>query len=219
MRERLHVLDQGRRAVDAAFEWVGRRVGRRAEAVVDQVDGGGLSTGDVARGSGRDADQPAVGFGALAEGAEHGVARGRVPLADVEHDPSRAQHARGDEGSVEDEMRPRRHQGAVLLALRLALGAIDHDHGVAARPLGHGAPLDAGGEGRATATSEAGSFQRIDEHPPGGRQGGQAVRRVQQRHHGTSRRSTAARNAARCGASGSGEPVVRRCRPPPRSRR
>jgi len=62
--------------------------------------------------------------------------------------------------SVEDEMRSGRHEDAILLAERLALGAVGEDDGIApACPRGDGRPLAADGEPGTAATEQPGGLE------------------------------------------------------------
>ena len=174
------------------------------------MDGSHLRAGHVARRRRGEADQGSFGFIALAQRAQHRLPGGFMALADVEEDASRFQHPRGDEGTVEHEVGTRRHEQPVLLASRLTLRTVDHDHGVAARSVRDGAPLDCGGKAGASATDKARLVDRIDDPAVDARQRKSIVRGCEEARHCGSRLSTAVRKVERGAASGSLEPPVSR---------
>src|SRR5438270_5372744 len=211
--EGLDILDERGRAIDAALERVRRDDRRRRETVVDQMDRGGLGTGDVARRSERKADEVPLRLVSLCERAKHGVARRVVAFAEVQDDAAGANGAGRDKGAVEGKVWARGHQDSVLLALRLTLGAVDDDDGIAGGPLCHRAPLRRCRKARAAAAGQAGAFEQIDESRPRHWDIAHRVRRVEQPHQRAWRRSTPARNVERCSASGSLGGDMRRTTP------
>ena len=89
-----------------------------------------------------------------------------MALADVDDHPTGPEHSCRDESPIEDQVRARAHEEAILLAPRLTFGAVDDDHRLAARALRHGLPLHRGGEGGAAAAGQAGPLQGTDEARP-----------------------------------------------------
>ena len=73
---------------------------------------------------------------------------------------------RRDQRAVEDEVRPQRHQDAILAARRLALGAVRDDHRPAAGAFGDGTPLAPDRKAGAAATLQSGCLERGDQGRP-----------------------------------------------------
>jgi hypothetical protein len=74
---------------------------------------------------------------------------------DVQSDPIRPDGFGSEECSVEDQMRSKTDQRAILLAQWFALSTVDHHGGRAARLARDGSPLSSHGEPRAAATEKA----------------------------------------------------------------
>jgi hypothetical protein len=130
MGQRLDVVDQRGPPVDAALEGPRRRAGGRGRAAVEPVHQRGLLPGDVA---GRDRGEPhlhrRLGPPALGEGAGDGAERRGGRVVDADDHLLGADRGRSQQRPVQDQVRGGREQQLVLAAGRLALGAVDHDHG------------------------------------------------------------------------------------------
>src|SRR5438067_6202199 len=100
-------------------------------------------------------------------------------------------------------MGARGHQRAVLLALRLAFGAVHHDDRIAMRAFRDCPPLGRGGEACPAAPDDVRALDGIDQLSSNPRQRSRRVERLEERGHCGSLRSTAALNVVRAAASGS----------------
>ena len=89
-------------------------------------------------------------------------------LADIEGDLVGADGLGGEDRAVHDQVRPGRHEHAVLVARGLALGAVRDEHGAATAPRGHRPPLASHREPGATPPEQAACLERRDEVVPGG---------------------------------------------------
>jgi hypothetical protein len=91
-----------------------------------------------------------------------------VLLADVDHDLLGADGLRGQDRAIDHEVRAVGHEGAVLGASRLALGAVHDDDRAAVGAFRDRPPLAAHGKARPTATEQAARFEGRDEVASGG---------------------------------------------------
>ena len=154
-----HVLDQGRRLPDASLVRAGRPVGGRGRAGFDQVDDRARLARDVAGGPDDEADAGSFRHRALGQcGGHHRRGRAEV-LGDDDKDAVGAQHVRGQERAVQDQVRSGAEKEAVLMAQRLTFGAIRYHHRRPARALGHGPPLGPDRISRATPATQAAALQ------------------------------------------------------------
>ena len=81
---------------------------------------------------------------------------------DIKDDVAGANRSRSEQRTVDHEVRPGRHQRAVLETQRLALGAVRQHHRAAGGALGDGAPLAADGEAGTASAEEAAGLQLGD---------------------------------------------------------
>ena len=158
----LDVLDQGRPSPDAGFEGARRDTHGEGDAPVDELNGRGLLPGYVGDGRAGDPDAGALCGGARSKGMEHRSGRRGVFAPDVENDLLGPDGARGQDGTVEDEVGPGLHQQTVLEAERLALGPVRDQRARALAP-GHRPPLPSHREAGSASAPKVALIQRVDQ--------------------------------------------------------
>ena len=163
MGERLDVLDECRAAVDATLVWSRRDRGGPGIAGVDVMDGGGLLAGDVCRGSGDDLNGSAARGETLGGGPLDRVEGSGQFTTDIEHDPVGTDRLGREFGTIEDEVRPGRHDRPVLGTQRLAFGSVRENDGSSAATSGDRRPLPRDREAGAAASQQPARLEGRDE--------------------------------------------------------
>jgi hypothetical protein len=158
--ERLRVLDERGTPPEASLERPRRRHRRLEEAAVEVGDQRALLAREVGDGHAGDADLPLRS--PLLERMSERPACGGGVLGEGDHDRAGADGGRGGDGAVDDEMRRRRQQHAVLRAHGIALGGVDEERARPA-PVRDAAELHRGGEGRAAPAPQPGPGHGVDQ--------------------------------------------------------
>jgi hypothetical protein len=170
--EALHVLDEGGEATHAALVRARGRDDRTGVGIVGEVHGGRLLAGDVAiRREEEPNARPRPGVAttvfrlrAFGDRPLQGLRRGFVTLADVQHDLVGADGLGRKLRPVEHEVRAQEQERSILVAERLALGAVDeHDRPRPDAALGHGAPLPPDRETSATSSEQPARVELPDQ--------------------------------------------------------
>ena len=173
-RQRLDVVDQRRRGVQAGDGRERRLRPRLAAAAFERLEQAGLLAADVGAGAAvhDDGEVPAgaehvladeAGLAGLLERRGQDLVLGQVLAADVDERQARADRVRGDEDALDEQVRDARHQLAVLERPRLGLVGVDHEIDRLRRVLRlrQEAGLAAHGEAGAAAAAHVGGEQLV----------------------------------------------------------
>ncbi len=163
MGEGFHVLHKRGGAGDTALASGGWCGGGSRDASVDEVRGRARFARHVAGRCTDDPDQTPFAGGALSDCLLHRAQRGVVTLADVQDDLPGVHRGGAEESAVEDQVRARGHQQAVLLAVRLAFSAVDDDHRRRTRCRRDRPPLEADWKAGAASACQARVDEQLDE--------------------------------------------------------
>ena len=172
--DRLHVVDQRRRAVQAADRGERRTRARLAAVPLERLEQRRLLAADVRAGAamqddGHVLEQP--GRARLLERAPHDLEHVQVLAAQVDEDVLRLDPVGGDEAALDQPVGVLQHDLAVLERPRLGLVRVHAQVGRLARPLGEEARLAAHGEARPAAAAQVRVHELLDDlrrlHAPG----------------------------------------------------
>ncbi len=158
-RDRLDVVDQRRRGVEAGDGRERRLRARLAALALERLEQAGLLAADVRAGAAVDHDLDVAedaGGARLVERALHRLGLGEVLAADVDVDALRLDRVRRDQAALEQPVRDAQHDLAVLERARLGLVRVDGDVDRLRDLVGRGdeARLAPGREERAAAAAQ-----------------------------------------------------------------